>query len=124
MDYIKENFDIDLVLSPELITAREISRLVMTPSAINVEDFAGGRVRLLESKISPRSPYAHRELKDIKLPPSVLIALILRDHHMIIPTAMTVRCRWTMYIFWEIRNLWRSCPSTAAPSTSAGRRRP
>ena len=85
MDYIKENFDIDLVLSPELITAREISRLVMTPSAINVEDFAGGRVRLLESKISPRSPYAHRELKDIKLPPSVLIALILRDHHMIIP---------------------------------------
>lgn len=85
VDYIKENFDIDLVLSPELITAREISRLVMTPSAINVEDFAGGRVRLLESKISPRSLYAHRELKDIKLPPSVLIALILRDHHMIIP---------------------------------------
>ena len=85
VDYIKENFDIDLVLSPELITAREISRLVMTPSAINVEDFAGGRVRLLESKISPRAPYAHRELKDIKLPPSVLIALILRDHHMIIP---------------------------------------
>ena len=85
VDYIKENFDIDLVLSPELITAREISRLVMTPSAINVEDFAGGRVRLLESKISPRSPYAHRELKDIKLPPSVLIALILRDHQMIIP---------------------------------------
>lgn len=85
VDYIKENFDIDLVLSPELITAREISRLVMTPSAINVEDFAGGRVRLLESKISPRSPYVHRELKDIKLPPSVLIALILRDHHMIIP---------------------------------------
>lgn len=85
VDYIKENFDIDLVLSPELITAREINRLVMTPSAINVEDFAGGRVRLLESKISPRSPYAHRELKDIKLPPSVLIALILRDHYMIIP---------------------------------------
>ena len=85
VDYIKENFDIDLVLSPELITAREISRLDMTPSAINVEDFAGGRVRLLESKISPRSPYAHRELKDIKLPPSVLIALILRDHQMIIP---------------------------------------
>lgn len=85
VDYIKENFDIDLVLSPELITAREISRLVMTPSAINVEDFAGGRVRLLESKISPRSPYAHLELKDIHLPPSVLIALILRDHHMIIP---------------------------------------
>ena len=85
VDYIKENFDIDLVLSPELITAREISRLVMTPSAINVEDFAKGRVRLLEMKLSPRSPFAHKELKDITLPPSVLIALILRGHHMIIP---------------------------------------
>ena len=65
VDYIKENFDIDLVLSPELITAREISRLVMTPSAINVEDFAKGRVRLLEMKLSPRFPFAHKELKDI-----------------------------------------------------------
>lgn len=36
-------------------------------------------------KLSPRSPFAHKELKDITLPPSVLIALILRDHHMIIP---------------------------------------
>lgn len=69
VDYIKENFDIDLVLSPELITAREISRLVMTPSAINVEDFAKGRVRLLEMKLSPRSPFAHKELKDITLLP-------------------------------------------------------
>lgn len=85
VDYIRENFDIDLVLSPELITAREISRLIMTPSAINVEDFAGGKVRLLETKISPHSPLAHRELKDITLPPQVLAALILRDHHMIIP---------------------------------------
>lgn len=84
-DYIRSNFDIDLVLSPELITAREISRLIMTPSAINVEDFANGRVRLLEMKISPRSSLAHRELKDITLPPSVLAALILRDHRMIIP---------------------------------------
>lgn len=85
VDYIKENFDIDLVLSPELITAREISRLVMTPAALNVEDFAGGRVRLLETKLSPHSPFVHKELKDITLPPSVLIALILRDHRMIIP---------------------------------------
>lgn len=85
VDYIKENFDIDLVLSPELITAREISRLVMTPSAINVEDFAEGKVRLLETKVEPSSPFAHKEIKDIHLPPSVLIALILRDHHMIIP---------------------------------------
>ena len=85
VDYIKENFDIDLVLSPELIAAREISHLVMMPAAINVEDFAGGKVRLLETKISPHSPFAYKKLKDMPLPSSILIALILRDHHMIIP---------------------------------------
>lgn len=37
-EYIEGNFSIDLILSPELITAREISRLVMTPSALNIED--------------------------------------------------------------------------------------
>lgn len=85
VDYIKENFDIDLVLSPELVTAREISRLVMTPTAINVENFAGGKVQLLETKLSSFSPYIHKKLKDITLPPSVLIPLIHRDHRMIIP---------------------------------------
>ena len=85
VDYIKENFDIDLVLSPELVTAREISRLVMTPAAINVEDFAGGKVQLLETKLSPFSSFVHKKLKDISLPPSVLIPLIHRDHRMIIP---------------------------------------
>lgn len=85
VDYIKENFDIDLVLSPEWVTAREINRLVMTPSALDVEDFAEGRVRLLETKINSHSPLAHKTLKDISLPPSVLIGLILRDHQAIIP---------------------------------------
>ena len=54
--YLHENFDIDLILSPELITAREIFQLLRTPHALNIEDFAGGRVRLLETKLSTTSP--------------------------------------------------------------------
>lgn len=83
--YLQHNFDIDLVLSPELITAREITRILLTPSALNVEDFAGGRVRLMGTKMSPRSPLLYKPLKDLDLPPSVLISMILRDHKMIIP---------------------------------------
>lgn len=83
--YIRENFDIDLLLSPELITAREINRILMTPSALNVEDFAEGKVRLMETKLGPRSPLLHIPLKDLRLPQSVLIAMIFRDHRMIIP---------------------------------------
>ena len=47
-EYLKENFDIDLMLNPELITAAEINRILMTPAALNVEDFAHGKVRLFE----------------------------------------------------------------------------
>ena len=83
--YLKENFDIDLVLNPELITANEINRILMTPAALNVEDFAQGKVRLFETRIRRRSVIARKSLKDLKLPHGVLAGLIFRDHRMIIP---------------------------------------
>ena len=55
-DYLKQNFDIDLMLNPEMITAREINRILMTPAALNVEDFANGKVRLFETKVRRQSP--------------------------------------------------------------------
>ena len=84
-EYVKEHFDIDLLLNPEHITATEIFRIIMTPSALNVEDFAEGKVRLFETKVAHDSPYAGVALKDLSLPPSVLAGMIFRDHQMIIP---------------------------------------
>ena len=83
--YLKENFDIDLMINPEYITAREINRILMTPAALNVEDFAQGRVRLFETKIREASPLANVPLKDLQLPQDVLAGLIFRDRRMIIP---------------------------------------
>ena len=83
--YLKENFDIDLMLNPELITANEISRILMTPAALNVEDFAQGKVRLFETRIRRRSAIARKPLKELTLPHGVLAGLIFRDHRMIIP---------------------------------------
>ena len=84
-EYLKENFDIDLMLNPELITAAEINRILMTPAALNVEDFAHGKVRLFETRVRRSSPFARRQLRDIELPPGVLAGMIFRDHRMIIP---------------------------------------
>ncbi|MDY3297784.1 Trk system potassium transporter TrkA [Selenomonas sp.] len=84
-EYLKENFDIDILLNPELITAHEINRILMTPAALNVEDFAHGKVRLFETRIRRNSPYARQKLKDVALPPGVLAGMIFRDHRMIIP---------------------------------------
>ena len=84
-EYLKANFDIDLMLNPELITALEINRILMMPAALNVEDFAGGKVRLFETKVKRESPLANVCLKDLDMPQSILAAMIFRDHRMIIP---------------------------------------
>lgn len=84
-DYLKQNFDIDLMLNPELITAREINRILMTPAALNVEDFAQGKVRLFETKVRRHSPLARIPFKDLDMPKSILAGMIFRDHRMIIP---------------------------------------
>ena len=84
-EYLKANFDIDLMLNPEYITAMEINRILMVPAALNVEDFAEGRVRLFETKVRRKSPLANIPLKDLDIPKSILAAMIFRDHRMIVP---------------------------------------
>ena len=84
-EYVKKNFDIDLMVNPELIAANEIYRILMTPAALNVDDFADGKVRLFETKVGKHSKLANIPLKNLTLPSGVLAGLIHRDHRMIIP---------------------------------------
>lgn len=84
-EYVKKNFDIDLMINPELIAANEIYRILATPAALNVDDFADGKIRLFETKVHRKSHLANIPLKDLKLPAGVLAGLIHRDHRMIIP---------------------------------------
>ena len=76
---------IDLIINPEMVTAIEINQILKTPAALDVEDFAGGKVRMLEVKIRLHSPFSGIPLKDITLPPNVLVVGILRKGKMIIP---------------------------------------
>jgi trk system potassium uptake protein TrkA len=57
----------------------------MTPAALDVEDFAHGKIRLFETKIQRKSSIAGIPLKDIQLPKGVLAGMIFRDKRMIIP---------------------------------------
>lgn len=84
-EYLKTNFDIDLMLNPELITAMEINRILMVPSALNIEDFADGKVRLFETKVRKKSKLANIKLRDLDMPRTILAAMIFRGQRMIIP---------------------------------------
>lgn len=76
---------IDLTINPEMVTAVEISRILLTPAALDVEDFGDGRVRLLEVRIREDSSFVNVPMKSLTLPPQILVVGILRQARMIIP---------------------------------------
>lgn len=80
-----QSLGIDLTINPEMVTALEISRILLTPAALDVEDFADGRVRMLEVKILPDSMLINTPLSRLKLPNQILVAGILRQERMLIP---------------------------------------
>ena len=57
----------------------------MMPAALNVEDFAGGKIRLFETKVSRHSPLVNICFKDMDMPKTILAGMLFRDHRMIIP---------------------------------------
>ena len=84
-EMLNNDMKIDLILNPERITASEIDHILMTPSALNVDDFADGKVRMFEAKLKENSPYANIQLKYLKIPNDILVAMLFRKHKMIIP---------------------------------------
>ncbi len=84
-EMLNKDMKVDLILNPERITALEIDHILMTPSALNIDEFAGGRVRMLETKLGESSPYIKQTLRELTLPPDILVAMVFRDHQMLIP---------------------------------------
>lgn len=80
-----ESLGIDLTINPEMVTALEIKRILLTPAALDVEDFAGERVRMIEVKIPLESKLTNIPLSDLTLPSQTLVAGILRNDRMLIP---------------------------------------
>ena len=80
-DYLKDELGLAMVISPEYVAAKEISRLVRFPSATKIETFANGTVELLKFKLPENSKLAGMSVKDVvtKLKCDVLICTIERD---------------------------------------------
>jgi len=84
---LKEEIGLDMVINPEHAAAEEIALSLSFPAAIDVENFAKGRVKMIELKINDEMPVAGVRLKDLpnKNLQSALIGAVLRDDKVIIP---------------------------------------
>jgi len=84
---IRTELGLAMVINPEKAAAKEASRFLRFPKAIDVETFAKGRVDVLSFKVEPGSPIANLKLIDLsqKLHCEVLVCGVERDDEFVIP---------------------------------------
>jgi trk system potassium uptake protein len=89
----EEGFDIDLAICPEQVLTDYIVKLVEFPEALQVLDFAGGRVSLVAVRAFGGGPLVGRPLKELRLHMPHIdtrIVAIFRGDRSIIPDGDTV----------------------------------
>ena len=78
-----ENFAVDYFISPEKVVTEAIARLIEYPEALQVLDFAGGRVRMAAVRAYHGGPLVGRELRHLRVHlPNVdtrVVAVFRRD---------------------------------------------
>ncbi len=80
---------IDTVVRPAQQLAEEILRIIAVPGALDVQVFAGGRVHLLRYGVEEGAPITRGELKDIGVPPGVVMVMARRGDAVFIPKGDT-----------------------------------
>jgi len=79
---------IDTIINPDIEVVKTISRLLQVPSATEVNEFAGGAIKLVGIKLEETAGLTGKRLTDIKAASGEhrpLVAAIIRDEQLIIP---------------------------------------
>ena len=84
------DFFIDYIIWPEELLTQEIFRIVTVAQALDVENFADGRARLLEYKLSAHLPIVDKKVCECKFTEGTLIVGITRGGELFIPNGDTV----------------------------------
>jgi trk system potassium uptake protein len=83
--FFRKNLHYDLMLSLDDLAAEEIVKTVRQSEALGVENFAEGKVQMRRFKLSPESPFVGKTLRELKIPPGMLVTAIDRDHEVLVP---------------------------------------
>jgi trk system potassium uptake protein TrkA len=77
---------IDLVVSPEVLAALEVTKAVKAPGALTLEKLLQGGLQARQYRVQGGSPLTKKRIRDLDLPRDLLLAAIHRDHEILIPT--------------------------------------
>lgn len=85
----QEKLGIDMLISPEWMTALELVKHINQPGAIAMESFAGNRLHMRQLRMEGGHPFEGSTLSDANVPPGLLIAMVAREDELIIPRGDT-----------------------------------
>ena len=83
------DFFIDYIIWPEELLTQEIFRIVTVAHALDVENFADGRARLLEYKVQPHLSIIGKKVKDCGFTKDTLMVGLTREGQLFIPNGET-----------------------------------
>ncbi|MBR2441766.1 MAG: Trk system potassium transporter TrkA [Clostridia bacterium] len=85
--YLKEELGLAMVINPEYAAAEEIARVLRFPSAIQIEQFAKGRVELIKFRINKDGALAGLTVREMmeKYHSDILVCTIERGEEAYIP---------------------------------------
>lgn len=92
-DYIKGEtgfyhniLGIEMVISPQVLAAVEFQKQIRSIGAVMVENYAENRIELIQLPLDEQLKVVGKKLKEITMPEGSLVAAILRDDNLIIPS--------------------------------------
>lgn len=90
LDFLSKELQIDKIINPDFATARSIFKYLMKRYQLYSDDFAGGKVSLVEFNIGNDPNFIGKKIMDIEQINDLLIAAISRAGDAIIPNGHTV----------------------------------
>jgi len=92
-DYIKGEtgfyhniLGIEMVISPQVLAAVEFQKQIRSIGAVMVENYAENRIEVIQLPLDEQLKVVGKRLMEIGMPPGALVAGILRDDELIIPS--------------------------------------
>ncbi|MBC2698687.1 MAG: Trk system potassium transporter TrkA [ANME-2 cluster archaeon] len=82
---MREQVGMNIMICPELSLAYAMYQILSIPSAVDVQDFVGGMVKMIEFKVNDGNVLVNKTLKEIQFPQCSMISAIFRDSDVIIP---------------------------------------
>lgn len=87
LHYLKDEIGLTQGVNPEKYTANEITRILHNPNALKIDSFAGGRIEMVELKVTEDCPIAGKKIKDFRIPnlTNFMICAVDRKSEVYIP---------------------------------------